>query len=65
MLDGTRRSEIYPGLRVAIVTKLDQPTGKATYGVVKEILTNAPLHPNGIKVRLESGEVGRVRYIEV
>ena len=65
MMDGTLRKEIYLGLRVAIVTKQDQPTGKATYGIVKDILTSKPMHPNGIKVRLESGEVGRVRYIEV
>ncbi len=63
-MDGTLRKDIYPGLCVAIVTKQDQPTGKATYGVVREILTSAPVHPNGIKVRLETGEVGRVRYIE-
>jgi uncharacterized repeat protein (TIGR03833 family) len=64
-MDGTIRKDIHPGLSVAIVKKEDQPTGKATYGVVKDILTSAPVHPNGIKVRLESGEVGRVRYIEV
>lgn len=63
-MDGTIRKDIYPGLRVAIVTKADQPTGKATYGVVRDILTNIPVHPQGIKVRLETGEVGRVRYIE-
>jgi uncharacterized repeat protein (TIGR03833 family) len=55
MMDGTIRADIHPGLRVAIVTKEDQPTGKATYGVVREILTSAPTHPNGIKVRLETG----------
>jgi len=63
-MDGTIRKDIHPGLRVAIVKKEDQPTGKATYGVVRDILTSAPVHPNGIKVRLETGEVGRVRYIE-
>ncbi len=64
-MDGTIRKDIHPGLRVAIVQKEDQRSGKATYGVVSEILTSAPVHPNGIKVRLETGEVGRVRYIEV
>jgi len=63
-MDGTIRADIHPGLRVAIVTKVDQPTGKATYGIVRDILTSAPVHPQGIKVRLETGEVGRIRYIE-
>lgn len=62
-MDGTRRSDIRPGLRVSIVLKKDQKTGKLTEGVVKDILTNSPLHPHGIKVRLESGEVGRVKKI--
>lgn len=60
----TIRKNIYPGLRVAIVQKEDQKTGKATYGIVKELLTSIPVHPQGIKVRLETGEVGRVQYIE-
>ncbi len=62
-MDGTRRSDIRPGLRVSIVLKKDQKTGRLTEGVVKDILTNSPLHPHGIKVRLESGEVGRVKKI--
>lgn len=62
--DHTLRRNIRPGLRVAIVQKEDQKTGKATYGVVKELLTNIAVHPQGIKVRLETGEVGRVQYIE-
>lgn len=62
-MDGTRRSDIKPGLRVAIVLKKDQLTGKLTEGIVKDILTNSPTHPHGIKVRLESGEVGRVKKI--
>ncbi|MBI5211834.1 MAG: YwbE family protein [Nitrospirae bacterium] len=62
-MDGTRRSDIRPGLRVSIVLKKDQKTGKLTEGVVKDILTNSPLHPHGIKVRLESGDVGRVKKI--
>jgi uncharacterized repeat protein (TIGR03833 family) len=62
-MDGTRRSNIREGLRVSIVLKKDQRTGKLTEGIVKDILTNSPAHPHGIKVRLESGEVGRVRKI--
>ena len=62
-MDGTRRSDINPGLRVSIVLKKDQRTGKLTEGTVKDILTNSPVHPHGIKVRLESGEVGRVKEI--
>ncbi|MBP7134150.1 YwbE family protein [Patescibacteria group bacterium] len=62
-MDGTVRSTIYPGLMVAIVLKEDQPTGKLTQGFVKELLTSAPIHPRGIKVRLETGEVGRVQHI--
>ena len=60
----TIRRNIRPGLRVAIVQKEDQKTGKATYGIVKQLLTSIPVHPQGIKVRLETGEVGRVQYIE-
>jgi uncharacterized repeat protein (TIGR03833 family) len=62
-MDGTRRSDIRPGLHVSIVSKKDQQTGKLTKGIVKNILTNLPKHPHGIKVRLESGEVGRVKEI--
>ncbi len=57
------RSAITPGKRVRIVQKQDQPTGKLTEGVVQDILTSSPTHPHGIKVRLESGEVGRVQSI--
>ena len=60
---GTVRAQIRRGLRVAIVQKADQETGALTEGVVREILTSSPEHPRGIKVRLESGEVGRVRRI--
>ncbi len=63
-MDGTKRSDIKPGLKVAIVLKQDQRTGKLTEGIVKDILTNSPTHPHGIKVRLETGEVGRVKKIE-
>lgn len=62
-MDGTRRSDIRPGLHVSIVLKEDQRTGKVTEGIVRDILTNSPAHPHGIKVRLESGEVGRVKEI--
>ncbi|MGH9821116.1 MAG: YwbE family protein [Pyrinomonadaceae bacterium] len=57
------RSNIKPGLRVAIVLKQNQRTGKRTVGVVKDLLTNSPEHPHGIKVRLEDGQVGRVQEI--
>jgi uncharacterized repeat protein (TIGR03833 family) len=62
-MEGRKRSDIRPGLRVSIVLKKDQRTGKLTEGIVKDILTNSPSHPHGIKVRLQSGEVGRVREI--
>ena len=62
-MDGTKRSDIKPGMRVSIVLKKDQRTGALTEGVVKDILTKSPNHPHGIKVRLESGEVGRVKKI--
>ncbi len=62
-MPGTRRGDIRPGLTVDIVLKEDQPTGKLTRGVVKDILTNSPNHPRGIKVRLQDGRVGRVQAI--
>lgn len=62
--DHTIRNNIHPGLAVAIVKKEHQKTGEVTYGVVQQLLTSAPVHPRGIKVRLETGEVGRVQYIE-
>jgi len=62
-MDGQIRDDIKPGWRVAIVRKQDQGTGQLTEGVVVDILTNSPTHPRGIKVRLESGEVGRVQEI--
>lgn len=61
--DGTIRSAIKPQCEVAIVRKEDQRTGRLTHGRVKDILTKSPTHPHGIKVRLESGEVGRVKHI--
>ena len=61
--DGRSRAAIRLGGEVAIVRKEDQRTGRLTYGKVKEILTKSPTHPHGIKVRLENGEVGRVKEI--
>ena len=57
------RKNIYPGLRVAIILKQDQRTGRQSVGVVKDLLTNSPNHPHGIKVRLTDGQVGRVQEI--
>lgn len=63
-MDGQYRKDIRPGLRVAIVCKQDQRTGKRTIGVIKDILTSAAQHSRGIKVRLEDGQIGRVHAIE-
>ena len=62
-MDGQQRANIKPGMRVRIVLKQDQSTGKLTEGIVKDILTNSPSHPHGIKVRLTSGVIGRVKEI--
>ncbi len=62
-MTGQVRSNIKPGITVLIVLKQDQHTGKLTKGVVKDILTKSPNHPHGIKVRLEDGQVGRVKEI--
>ncbi|MFC1662887.1 YwbE family protein [Patescibacteria group bacterium] len=62
-MDGNSREDIYPGQRVAVVKKMDQATGQLTEGIVLDVLTNSANHPHGIKVRLESGEVGRVKEI--
>lgn len=62
-VDGQNREDIEIGMPVDVVLKEDQPTGKLTRGVVADILTNSQFHPHGIKVRLESGEVGRVQNI--
>ena len=58
-----KRADIRPNMRVAIVQKQDQRTGKHTTGIVKDILTSSPTHPHGIKVRLAGGEIGRVQEI--
>ncbi len=63
MMDGSSRTNIKPGLRVRIVLKQDQVTGKLTEGIVKDILTNSATHPHGIKVRLTDGQIGRVKEI--
>jgi len=62
-MNGIIRSNIKPGLTVYIVLKNDQRTGKLTKGIVKDILTKSPTHPHGIKVRLQDGQVGRVKEI--
>ncbi|HMV48021.1 MAG TPA: YwbE family protein [Blastocatellia bacterium] len=62
-MNGQNRKDIKPGIEVFIVQKQDQRSGKRTRGVVKDILTNSITHPHGIKVRLQTGEVGRVQEI--
>jgi uncharacterized repeat protein (TIGR03833 family) len=63
MSDGTKRDDILPGLKVSIVLKQDQRTGRLTEGIVRDILTKSVTHPHGIKVRLENNLVGRVKTI--
>jgi uncharacterized repeat protein (TIGR03833 family) len=62
-MNGSNRVDIKSGLKVLIVLKKDQRSGKLTEGRVKDILTKSPTHPHGIKVRLEGGEIGRVKKI--
>jgi len=62
-MNGTCRDKVKTGQQVLIVLKKDQRSGKLTQGIVKDILTKSPTHPHGIKVRLESGEVGRIKQI--
>jgi uncharacterized repeat protein (TIGR03833 family) len=62
-MNGKNRIDISPGCEVDIILKKDQRSGKLTNGVVKDILTSAPFHSRGIKVRLEDGQVGRVQEI--
>ena len=64
MLDGRDRKNIQVGMTVEIVQKQDQRSGKLTSGIVQRILTKSANHPHGIKVALESGEIGRVNHIE-
>jgi uncharacterized repeat protein (TIGR03833 family) len=63
MENGTNRKNIKPGSSVGIVLKEDQRSGKITRGIVKRILTSSLFHPNGIKVELMDGKVGRVKVI--
>ena len=62
-MNGTNRADLKSGLKVLIVLKKDQRSGKLTEGIVKDILTKSPNHPHGIKDRLEGGEIGRVKKI--
>jgi uncharacterized repeat protein (TIGR03833 family) len=62
-MNGTTREDIQAGQLVNIVLKQDQRSGKLTEGIIQDILTSAPRHPHGIKVRLEDGSVGRVKEI--
>jgi len=62
-MNGKNRINVKPGLKVNIVLKQDQRSGKLTEGIVKDLLTNSATHPHGIKVRLTSGAVGRVQEI--
>ncbi|MDD3854483.1 MULTISPECIES: YwbE family protein [unclassified Sulfurimonas] len=62
-MGGTKRANIKSGMNVAIVLKEDQSSGRLTHGVVRDILTSSATHPHGIKVRLMSREVGRVKEI--
>jgi uncharacterized repeat protein (TIGR03833 family) len=62
-MQGQNRKDIYPGLEVGIILKKDQRNGNVTYGIVKDLLTSAAFHSRGIKVRLETGEIGRVTEI--
>ena len=62
-MNGTNRSDIKPGVHVKVVRKQDQGSGQLSEGIVKDILTKSASHPHGIKVRLQSGIVGRVKEI--
>ena len=63
-MSGIYRVNIKPGMRVLVVLKSDQRSGKLTEGIVKDILTRSAVHPHGVKVRLENGLVGRVKEIK-
>ena len=62
-MEGTRRADVRPGIDVMVELTEDKRTGRLTGGRVKEILTSAPMHPHGIKVKLENGLVGRIKQI--
>ena len=63
LISGKERKNIKPGVRVNIIQKPHQRTGQLTEGIVKDILTKSPVHPRGIKVRLENGMIGRVQEV--
>jgi uncharacterized repeat protein (TIGR03833 family) len=63
MQPNQQRSQIKPGIKVKIVLKQDQVSGKLTEGTVKDIFTNSSTHPHGIKVRLTDGKVGRIQLL--
>jgi uncharacterized repeat protein (TIGR03833 family) len=62
-MNGILRTDVKPGMRVQVVQKQDQRSGRLTEGIVKDVLTKSAAHPHGIKVRLESGIVGRVKKL--
>jgi len=62
-MEGTRREDIKPGINVMVELTEDKRTGRLTGGRVKEVLTTAPIHPHGIKVKLDNGQIGRVKEI--
>lgn len=62
-MEGTRRENVKPGIAVMVELTEDKRTGKLTGGTVKEVLTSSPIHPHGIKVKLENGLVGRIKHI--
>jgi uncharacterized repeat protein (TIGR03833 family) len=62
-MEGTRREDIRPGITVMVELTEDKRTGRLTGGKVQEVLTSAPIHPHGIKVKLDNGQVGRVKEI--
>jgi uncharacterized repeat protein (TIGR03833 family) len=62
-MEGTRREDIKPGIAVMVELAEDKRTGRLTGGKVQEILTSAPIHPHGIKVKLDNGQIGRVKEI--
>ena len=63
VMEGTRRADVKPGIDVMVELAQDKRTGRLTGGKVKEVLTTAPIHPHGIKVKLENGLVGRIKQI--
>ncbi len=62
-MQGTRRADIKPGINVMVELTEDKRSGRLTGGKVKEVLTSSPIHPHGIKVMLENGQIGRIKQI--